>query len=287
MRTYTKLEIVKLFLLLCKSKKMTILKITKSDSFLAELYKSRDVLYQLVAQQLILRYRRTALGYLWTLINPLLMMTVMALVFSTLFKADLKTFTVFLFAGMIPWNFFNSVVTQSGTSFINNEALIKKIYLPKVIFPVSIALALLIDGALSFLALFAIIIIIGGSLTWALLFIPIAYLLLFFFALGVGMIMAVATVFFRDLQYVILIAMQGLFFLTPIIYKHDALSGKVAWLVGLNPVIPFIELFRAPLSMGHLPGLLVIGQATVLSLSAMTVGVLVLSRQQRKIVFRL
>jgi ABC-type polysaccharide/polyol phosphate export permease len=137
---------------------------TKVSTFLFELYGSRNVLSQLVAQQLILRYRRTVLGYLWTLINPLLMMSVMALVFATLFKADLKTFAVFLFAGMIPWNFFNSVVTQSGMSFINNEGLIKKIYLPKAIFPLSIAFALLIDSVLSFLALFVIILAIGGSL---------------------------------------------------------------------------------------------------------------------------
>lgn len=260
---------------------------TNTRSFLGELYDSRYVLSQLVSQQLILRYRRTALGYLWTLINPLLMMSVMALVFATLFKADLKTFTVFLFAGMIPWNFFSSVVTQSGTSFINNEGLIKKIYLPKVIFPLSIAFALLIDSALSFLALFVIIIIIGGSLSWTVLFIPIAYLMLFFFALGIGLITSVATVFFRDLQHVILIAMQGLFFLTPILYKHDALAGKVAWLVGLNPVVPFIELFRAPLYLANLPSLSVIFQAALLSLSAMAIGLLVFLRQEKKIVFRL
>src|SRR3990172_2110847 len=112
---------------------------------LSELQANRAVLRQLVSQQLILRYRRTALGYLWTLINPLLMMSVMAVVFATLFKSDLRTFTVFLFAGMIPWNFFSSVVTQSGTSFINNEGLIKKIYLPKIVFPLSITFALLID----------------------------------------------------------------------------------------------------------------------------------------------
>lgn len=258
-----------------------------SRTFLGELYASRDVLSQLVAQQLILRYRRTALGYLWTLINPLLMMSVMAIVFATLFKADLKTFAIFLFSAMIPWNFFNSLVTQSGTSFINNEGLIKKIYLPKVIFPLSIALALLIDSALSFFALFAIILAIGGSLSWAVLFVPIAYVLLFFFALGLGLIMSVATVFFRDLQHVILIAMQGLFFMTPIIYKHDALAGKVAWLVGLNPVVPFIELFRVPLSSGMLPSSSAILQATLLSLAAMALGLFIFLRQEKKIVFRL
>ncbi|MGE5472463.1 MAG: ABC transporter permease [Bacteroidota bacterium] len=255
--------------------------------FLSELYGSRNVLLQLVSQQLILRYRRTALGYLWTLINPLLMMSVMALVFATLFKADLKVFTVFLFAGMIPWNFFSAVVTQSGSSFINNEGLIKKIYLPKVIFPLSIAVALLIDSVLSFLALFAIILVLGGTLSWAALFIPVAYLLLFLFALGVSLIMSITTVFFRDMQHVILIAMQGLFFLTPVLYKHQALAGPMGWLVGLNPVVPFIEIFRAPLTEAALPGQGVILQATGIALLAMTVGLFVFLRQEKKIVFRL
>lgn len=258
-----------------------------AHTFFSELYDSRNVLSQLISQQLVLRYRRTALGYLWTLVNPLLMMSVMALVFATLFKADLKTFAIFLFAAMIPWNFFNSVVTQSGTSFINNEGLIKKIYLPKAIFPLSIAFALLIDSALSFLALFLIIFMIGGSLSWTLLFIPIAYLLLFFFALGIGLIMSVVTVFFRDLQHVILIAMQGLFFLTPILYKRESLAGKVAWLVDLNPVVPFIELFRAPLTNSSLPNLHVILNASLLSVSAMAVGLFVFLRQEKNIVFRL
>ena len=260
---------------------------TNSRSFLEELYGSQNVLYQLVSQQLILRYRRTALGFLWTLINPLLMMSVMALVFSTLFKADLKTFTVFLFSAMIPWTFFSSLVSQAGNSFINNEGLIKKIYLPKAIFPLSIAIALFIDSALSFFALFAIIIAIGGALSWSILFIPIAYILLFCFSLGIGLIMSVATVFFRDLQHVILIAMQGLFFLTPIIYKHGALEGKVGWLVGLNPVVPFIELFRAPLTMARMPNSDVIFQAALISMSAMAIGVFVFLKQEKKIVFRL
>ncbi len=260
---------------------------TRIPSFFKELSDSRDVVSRLVSQQLILRYRRTALGYLWTLINPLLMMSVMALVFATLFKADLKTFTVFLFAGMIPWSFFSSVVTQSGGSFINNEGLIKKIYLPKIVFPLSTAFALLIESALSFLALFAIIIMIGGSLSWTVLFIPFAYLLLFFFALGIGLIMSVTTVYFRDLQHVTSIAMQGLFFLTPILYKHEALTGGVAWLVSLNPVVPFIELFRAPLYLANLPSASTVFEAIVLSLTSMTTGLFLFRRNEKKIVFRL
>lgn len=252
-----------------------------------ELSGSRNVLAQLITQQLILRYRRTAMGYLWTLINPLLMMTVMAVVFATLFKADMKTFAVFLFTGMIPWNFFNATVTQSSSAFINNEGLIKKIYIPKAIFPLSIACALLIDSVLSFLALFVIILVIGGSLTWSALFIPVAYLLLFFFALGIGLIMATVTVFFRDLQHVMLIAMQGLFFLTPVLYKHDALAGKIGWLVGLNPLVPYIDLFRTPLSLGRMPDTEVIVRAAVYAVTSILIGGVVFLRQEKKIVFRL
>lgn len=256
-------------------------------TFFIELSGSRNVLTQLITQQLILRYRRTAMGYLWTLLNPLLMMTVMALVFATLFKADLKTFAVFLFTGMIPWNFFNATVTQSSGAFISNEGLIKKIYIPKAIFPLSIACAMLIDSVLSFIALFLIILVIGGSITWAVLFIPIAYLLLFFFSLGIGLVMATVTVFFRDLQHVMLIAMQGLFFLTPVLYKHNALAGKVGWLVGLNPVVPYIELFRAPLYLGHLPDTDVIARAVVYAVLSILIGGAIFLRQEKKIVFRL
>jgi ABC-type polysaccharide/polyol phosphate export permease len=255
--------------------------------FFIELYDSRNVLYQLTAQQLILRYRRTMLGYLWTLINPLLMMSTMAIVFSTLFNAELKAFAVFLFAGMIPWNFFSSVATQSGAAYINNEGLIKKIYLPKAIFPLSIAFALLIDSILSFVALFLIIVALGGTFSWALLFLPVSFMLLFIFSVGFGLILSIATVFFRDLQHVILIVMQGVFFLTPIIYKQDALVGGVAWLVGLNPIIPFLALFRVPLIEAALPSGEIIFQAFMIAVVAIILGLYVFLRQEKQIIFRL
>lgn len=256
-------------------------------SHLSEVQANRAVLWQLVRQQLILRYRRTALGYLWTLISPLLMMSVTAVVFAALFKLDLKTYAVFLFAGMIPWNCFSSIVTQSGGSFINNEGLIKKIYLPKIIFPLSVALGILIDSALSFIALFLIIFAIGGQISWALLFIPIAYLLLFFFSVGIALVTSIATVFFRDLQHVIPIAMQALFFLSPVLYKNEALSGKVAWLVGLNPLVPLIELFRAPLYSATLPSATTIASTALFTLGSFSIGLLFFLFQEKKIVFRL
>lgn len=253
----------------------------------SELRISRSVLMQLVKQQLTLRYRRTILGYLWTLINPLLMMSITAVVFSNLFKLDLKTYAVYLFAGMIPWNCFSAIISQSSSSFIYNEGLIKKIYLPKIIFPLSTSLGILIDSGLSFIALFLIILAIGGHLSWALLFIPIAFFILFLFALGIALISSVATVFFRDLQHVIPIMMQAWFFLSPVMYKNETLAGKVAWLVSYNPIVPFIELFRAPLCSGNLPHISTLTSACLFTIVSLFFGFLFFLRQEDKLVFRL
>lgn len=261
--------------------------ITKINYHSFELRKFHYVLVQLVRQQLILRYRRTALGFLWTLINPLLMMSVTAVVFATLFKVELKAFAIFLFAGMIPWNFLNSAVIQSSASFINNEGLIKKIYLPKLLFPLSISLGILIDSFLSFMALFVIIIILGGTLSWAILFMPVAFVLLFFFTFGIVLIISVATVFFRDLQYIMTVAMQALFFLTPILYNKDMLGGKIAALVSLNPVVAYIELFRSPINSATLPSLSVIITAVLYALISIGVGFALFIQHEKKIVFRL
>ena len=247
----------------------------------------RDVLWQLVRQFLTLRYRRTLLGYVWTLINPLLMMMVTAVVFATLFKLDLASYTVFLFAGLVPWNFFSMSVTQSCSSFIQNEGLIKKIYLPKVIFPLSLVLGMLIDSMLSMAALSVIILPFGGEISPALLFLPVAYALLFVFAFGVSLLMSVATVFFRDLQYVIAVLMQAWFFLTPVMYRHEALTGKVAWVVALNPMASFIELFRAPLLHGQLPSLHALGVSVAVALVSFVIGFWTLAAQEKNIVFRL
>ncbi len=211
----------------------------------------------------------------------------MAVVFSTLFKLDLKTFAIFLFAGMIPWNFFNAVVTQSGRAYIDNESLIKKIYLPKMIFPLSISLALLIDSLLSFVALFMLIIGLGGALSWPIIFLPVAFFLLFLFSFGMGLAMSIWTVYFRDLQHITLIAMQGIFFLSPVLYKKDLLTGSIGWVVGLNPINAFIELFRAPLYEASLPQGHVILQAVLLSVLSLAFGVFVFLRHEKRIIFRL
>lgn len=252
-----------------------------------EIHRKRSVLWQLVRQQLILRYRRTVLGYFWTLLNPLMMMVVSSVVFANLFQMDLRTYAVYLFAGTIPWNCFNTIVVQSGTSFVHNEGLIKKIYLPKAIFPLATSLGLLIDNMLSFVALSILIFALGGKFSFALAFLPVAYALLFLFSFGLALISSVLVVFFRDLQHVNGVFMQAWYYVTPIMYKSEALMGKAAWLIKINPVVPFITMFRAPICDGVLPPAGVVLQAAVLAAASMTLGVAFFLTQEKKVVFRL
>ena len=255
--------------------------------YIEELIDARSILFQLVRQQLTLRYRRSIFGYLWTLINPLMMMSVTAVVFSNIFKIDLNTYAVFLFSGMIPFSYFSTAVIQSGQSLTSNEALLKKIYIPKILFPASVSISILIDSILTIVALFLIILAIGGKISVALIFLPFAYLLLFLFTSGVSLAMSISTVYFLDLQHVVGIAMQALLFLTPVFYKTDTMQGKVAWLIALNPLSQFVELFRMPIFVGAFPPLATVASAGALALVSITIGMMFFRKFENHVVFRL
>ncbi|PJD93159.1 MAG: hypothetical protein CK424_02940 [Legionella sp.] len=245
------------------------------------------ILYQLVRQQLILRYRRTFLGYLWTLFNPLLMMSVTSVVFSTIFKLDLKTYAVFLFSGMVAYNYFATCVAQTGQSLLGHEQLLKKIYVPKVLFPLSVSFTLLVDSILMASSLFIIILGIGGKLTIALFFIPVAYVLLYFFSFGLGLILSICVVYFRDLQHIVGIVMQVLLFLSPVFYKPDSMAGKVKRFIDINPLTYFIKLFRDPICEGHIPELNVIFIAAVFAIVSFIAGTYFFGKNENNIVIRL
>lgn len=255
--------------------------------YLSEIRVHRHVLYQLIRQQITLRYRRTFLGYFWTLLNPLLMMSVTAVVFSAIFKMDLKTYAIFLFSGVLAFNLFGTIVTQCGQSLIGNEQLIKKIYIPKILFPLAVAIALLIDNLLMFASLFLLVLAIGGVISFPLVGLVPAYLLLLIFSFGLGLIMSIVSVYFRDMLHIIGIVMQALVFLSPVYYKPDSLSGGIQWAIEANPLSKFIDLFRAPIYSAAFPEnssiLLALSYA---SLSFM-VGLWFFSRHEYRIAFRM
>lgn len=254
---------------------------------LNELLQSKFIIIELVKAQLKLRYRRTTLGYLWTLLNPLFSMTVISVVFSTLFNMPFHVFALYLLTGMVPWLLFNNVATQASNSLIFNEGILRKVYIPIQVFPVSAALACLIDSIYSFFALLIIILYFGGKLSLALVFLPFSFFLLFMFCLGVGLIISIITVKFRDLLQIIPIILQGGFFLTPIIYRPDSLHGKLKFIIGLNPLVPYLNLFRDPLLLGKIPNFETIAQAAILAIISLVIGIKFYKNQKNKVIFEL
>ncbi|MBT8528634.1 ABC transporter permease [Polynucleobacter paneuropaeus] len=236
----------------------------------------------------MLRYRRTFFGYLWTLMNPLLTMGASTIIFGTLFKADIKTFAVYLFAGFIPWNCFNNILIQTSNSLVVNEGLMKKIAFPKIIFPVAVSISVLIDSILSFIALFILMLLIQPIFSWALVFIPAAFLMIYIFSLGIALILSILTVYFRDLQYVITILLQVFFFLTPVLYKIDSLgNGLVAKIMSLNPLSIFIDLMRMPIVDHVFPPPSTIALALLLSISSLVFGLYIFKKYEKKLIYRL
>lgn len=258
-------------------------KLSKNSKIKAEIF----ILEQLVRQYLVLKYRRTVFGYMWTLFNPILMMSVTALVFSNVMGVELKTYAIFLFAGILPFNYFSNSVTQQGQTLINNEGLIKKINIPRILFPLATSLAVLIDNSITMTVLIGLIYIVGGKFGTALLFLPISYFLLFLFSLGIGLAVSIANVYVRDLQYIINNVMQALIFISGVYFKPNALQGKVAWLIDANPLSKYVALFRIPIYEDQLPSLALIGEATCYSVISLMIGILIFAKFKDKISFRL
>lgn len=255
--------------------------------FFGGIYKYRTVLGQLVRQQITMRYRRTVFGFLWTLLNPLLNMAVIATVFSIVMKFQIRDYAIFLFSAVIPWGFFSNAISQSALSLIANESIFKKIYLPKQLFVTANIISGLIDSLLSTVCLFLIALYFGAKLSPALFFLPISFFLLFVFSYGLGLIFSILSVFLRDVQYLIGVILQALYFMTPIIYPVSAVPEKYQWVFTWNPMFYFVDLFREPIYNAALPQLESIRYCIAFSLIAFVLGIAFFKMNDRKIMFRL
>ncbi|MDX2036021.1 MAG: ABC transporter permease [Isosphaeraceae bacterium] len=252
-----------------------------------ELTRYLPVVQNMVVQELRVRYQRSVLGFLWTLLNPILMMTTMTIVFSQIFRIDARTYSVYLFSGLVPWTFLSSSLNDSAFCIIQNESLIRKIYLPKSIFPITRVLINLSTFVLSFVALFIFLWPLGARPSWAMLFLPAAIGLFAVFTLGLSLILATANTFFRDCGHLVAVFLQAWYFLTPILYEAKDLSPEVRNRFWLNPAYPFVRLFQAIIRDGVWPDPPSIAAASAFALISLGVGYVVFKSHEDKLVFRL
>jgi ABC-type polysaccharide/polyol phosphate export permease len=237
-----------------------------------ELYRYRDLLWSLVHRDLTIRYKRSTLGFLWTMLNPLLMMLVLTIVFSSLFRFEIPHYPVYLLSGTLLYGFFQWGTSQAIHSITWGGDLMGKIYLPKTIFVAAAALVSLVNFSLALIPLAIIMIVNSCTFSFALLFLPIAILLTFIFALGIGLFIAALAVFFADIADIYSVALTILTYLTPIFYPISVVPKKYVGLIYANPMYYFVEIFRQPIYRGVLPDGNLVLRAFLIAIGAFVVG---------------
>lgn len=251
------------------------------------IFQYRDLIYQLVRRDVVSRYKRSAFGVAWTLLQPLGMMIILTLVFSNLFHT-IQGYPAYILSGLLAWTFFS----QTTSAIINQiswaGSLLRKIYVPRTAFAVSAIGTGLVNLILSLLPLFFIIFMLDLPFRWSFLFLPISILLLAAFSLGLGLLISTISIRFPDVSEMYGIVLMAWMYLTPIIYPENIIPESYRyWFFNLNPMYHIIKIFRMPLFEGVLPDVNTLAAATVVSLFTLVFGWLFFSRRADTFVYYL
>ncbi|MDP2935602.1 MAG: ABC transporter permease [Dehalococcoidia bacterium] len=218
------------------------------DSFiqhLSELYRYRGLIKNLVARDLKARYKNSVLGFAWCLINPLMMMVVFTLVFGVLMRNNIPNFPVFLLIGLLPWNLTAGSVMGSMNSIIGNGHLIKKVYFPREILPISMVCSNLVNFLLACVVLAAMLLVFRVELSPLMLYFPVILLIHVIFLLGLALLFSSLNVFFRDTEVIMEVVVLAWFFMTPVFYNIEDLTSTFSRLMYiLNPMASIISTYR-------------------------------------------
>jgi len=245
----------------------------------------RDLVRNLVARDLKVRYRRSAIGFLWTMLQPLLTMLVLTVVFSNVFRFDIENYPVYALAGIMFWNFFSQSVTNSMSSLKNNAHLLTKLPVPKGVFPLAAVIAGVINFTLAMVPLFIILLITGHPIRPAMAFLPVAILLAAAFTLGVGLFLAPLAVMFYDTIEMISVLLTLFMYLTPTFYPMDIVPDRFLVFIRFNPIRSVLEVFRDPIYYGKIPPLSHLAVTVGVTVVALVIGVLVFRRMSDRIPF--
>ena len=253
------------------------------DNFL----KFKPLLTELVSRDIKIKYRRSVLGVLWTLLNPLCMMIILSIVFSSMFKFDIENFPLYVLSGQVIFNFFNDATTNSMTAILNNAALIKKVYVPKYLFVFSRIVSSFINLVAAFCALLIVMIATRAELHWEMIFSVIPLTMVVGFSLGIGLVLAALTVRFRDIMHLYAVFTTGLMYLTPVIYPMNMLPDTIRKIVMLNPLTNYLIMFRDVMFHASLPsiGSLVLGFVEMIL--ALVLGLWVFYKRQDEFILDL
>jgi ABC-2 type transport system permease protein len=218
-----------------------------------EIYLYREMLRNLVSKEIRARYKASVLGFLWTFVNPLLTLIVYSFVFSTVMRTGIKNYSMYLFVGLLPWNYIAMAMTQGTTSRVGNVSRVKKIYFPRAILPLSLVLANMINYLLGLIILIPALMLFHVRFTVALVAFPAVLAVETLLVTSLTLIVAVGNVYFRDLEHIIGIFVMLWFFMTPIVYSIDTIPANLRIIFNFNPASPIIEAYHAIFFYGKWP----------------------------------
>lgn len=212
---------------------------------LKKLYEYRELLKSNIKKEIRGKYKGSFLGVLWSFVNPLLSALVYAIVFPYVLKTNQDNYVVFIILGIIPWNFFITTIAQGTTTILQNAGIIKKVYFPREILPISIATSALVNFLISCVIMFLFVIFGGIGLSWYILYLPLVIITQYIFSLGIIFITSAVNVYIRDAEYIITFLLNMLFYATPILYPASLFeNSNLSWIINLNPMNHIITCYR-------------------------------------------
>ena len=217
------------------------------------IYEYREMLKSLVSKDLKTRYKGSFLGFLWTFLNPLMQLAVYALIFPFLMRIDEKNYAMFLFVGLLPWIFFSTSLQTSSDCIIENENLVKKIYFPRQVLPLSVATAGMMNYIYGLLVVFVSLLLTRIGITWYALYLPLILLIQYVLVVGFCLLVSSLNVYIRDLEHIVNIATMAWFYATPIVYKLEMMPQWVQNILVFNPMTPLVVSYRNVLYYGISP----------------------------------
>jgi ABC-type polysaccharide/polyol phosphate export permease len=255
------------------------------NELLRDTYRYRELIWALALKELKIRYKRSFLGFLWALLNPMLLMLVLTFVFSTIMPVKIPHYAIFLLSMLLPWTFFAQSLSYATESIVGNGDLIKKVKVAKLVFPIAALVSNMINLLLSMIPLLLIVLAMGHPLHWTWIFLPVPLLALTIITLGMTFFFAAANVYYRDVSHILQIVIQVWFYVSPIIFSLDFYPPQYRVLFKLNPMLYVLNGFRLSVYYGQLPTLQSVAASFVCGFIALFIGFYFFRRHQDDFVF--
>ena len=247
----------------------------------SNLYNYRELLKSNVKKEIRGKYKGSFLGVLWSFINPLLQVLVYAIVFPYIMKVQTKNYLQYLISGIIPWTFFVTVINQGIITVRMNAGIIKKVYFPREILPISVALSGLVNFFISCLIILAFCIFGGIGVSWHLILLPLAAIIQFIFSLGLILALSAINIYIKDVEYIVIFMLNMLFYATPVLYSSSLFPSNIRWVLYLNPMAGIIDLYRNIFIYHQLSSLGTFAYITGISIFVFVIGLLIFRKLEK------